>query len=145
MEDETGFRDFVRSRLPALSRSAYLLTGDHDQAQDLVQVALIRVARHWTRLIRSGDPTAYLRRTMYHEHVTRWRRRRTEVPLAAIADPTSSRDESAEVDQRLAVHTALRRLTPRQRAVLVLRYLEDLSEADTAAVLACSIGTPKGR
>ncbi|GAB3835203.1 sigma factor [Dactylosporangium cerinum] len=69
MDDEASFREFVSARIGRLSRVAFLLTGEHHAAEDLVQVTLIKVARHWPRVIRGGDPDAYVRRALYHEHV----------------------------------------------------------------------------
>jgi RNA polymerase sigma-70 factor (sigma-E family) len=139
-EDE-DFRDFVRSRTPALSRSAYLLTGDHHLAQDLLQSALAAAYQHWRR-IRDGNPEAYVRRTMHHTHISWWRRRRpTEVPVPTEDLPVPDTADRAAL--RLTVTAALRVLAARQRAVVVLRYFEDLTEVQTAEVLGCSVGTVK--
>jgi RNA polymerase sigma-70 factor (sigma-E family) len=140
--DDESFRDFVLARAPALSRAAYLLTGDHHLAQDLLQSALAATYQHWPR-IQAGSPEAYVRRAMHHTHVSWWRRRRpTEV---APPDETTAvvQDESETATTRLTVVAALRVLAPRQRAVIVLRYFEDLTEAQAAAVLGCSVGTVK--
>ncbi len=139
------FHDFVVHRSPALSRTAYLLTGDHQLAEDLLQSALARTYRHWRR-IRDGDPEAYVRRVMYHQQVSRWRRRRLTERLEA--EPGERRgggqpDHGDATALRLTLAAALRQLTPRQRAVVVLRFYEDLTEAQVAAVLGCSVGTVK--
>ncbi len=141
MGDEESFREFVRARTPALSRRAYLLTGDHHLAQDLLQSALATTYQHWHQVV-AGNPEGYVRRAMYHTHVSWWRRRRpTEVGHAA--DLPVPGDESESVTLRVSMATALRQLAPRQRAVIVLRYFEDLTETQAAAVLGCAVGTVK--
>ncbi|GIJ35365.1 SigE family RNA polymerase sigma factor [Micromonospora sediminimaris] len=138
------FHEFVVHRSPALSRTAYLLTGDHQLAEDLLQSALARTYRHWRR-IRDGDPEAYVRRVMYHQQVSWWRRRRFTERLEADPAPAQAGhpDPSDAAALRVTLAAALRQLTPRQRAVLVLRFYEDLTEAQVAAVLGCSVGTVK--
>ncbi|MGV9765349.1 SigE family RNA polymerase sigma factor [Micromonospora tulbaghiae] len=137
-----SFREFVVQRSPALSRTAYLLTGDHQLAEDLLQSALARSYRHWRR-IREGDPEAYVRRVMYHQQVSWWRRRRVAERLDATPAERGGGDHTDDTALRLSVVAALRRLTARQRAVVVLRYYEDLTEAQVAEVLGCSVGTVK--
>ena len=141
------FSEFVRSRTPALLRTAFLLTGDRHLAEDLVQDALARTHRALRRLADEGHYEAYTRTAMYHLHVSRWRRRRVaeSLPgeLAEAADPAG--DHAAGVDLRISLHQALVRLGPRQRAVLVLRYFEDRSEAEAAELLGCSTGTVKSQ
>jgi RNA polymerase sigma-70 factor (sigma-E family) len=128
-----------------LSAAAYLITGDRHLAEDLVQVALIRVASHWERIAGSGDPDAYVRRVMYTQHVS-WRRRRQVRALTyAVPPDPPGRDVMGELTSSLVVRQALARLAPRQRAVLVLRYFEDLTEAEAADVLGCSVGTVKSQ
>ncbi|MEU4526885.1 SigE family RNA polymerase sigma factor [Micromonospora ureilytica] len=136
------FHEFVVHRTPALSRTAYLLTGDHQLAEDLLQSALARTYRHWRR-IRDGDPEAYVRRAMYHQQVSWWRRRRLTERLEAQPTDRPGDDHSEATALRLSLVHALRGLTPRQRAVIVLRFYEDLTEAQAAAVLGCSVGTVK--
>ncbi len=136
--DEAGFDAFVAGRQAALSRTAYLLTGDHHLAQDLVQAALLQAARHWRRIHTS--PEAYVRRTMYHQNISWWRRRKVaETPLESYDAAVPAVDPTV----RLTLEQALRRLTPRQRTVLVLRYFEDLTEVQTAAELGISSGAVK--
>jgi RNA polymerase sigma-70 factor (sigma-E family) len=140
------FREFVRARLGRLSSAAYLLSGNHAEAEDLLQVALIKVARRWDRITAAGDPEAYVRKVLYHEHVGMWRRRRwMEQPVPDVPDRRATPDTSAGTVRRLVLKQALARLTGRQRAVVVLRYFEDLSEVDTARVLGCSVGTVKSQ
>jgi RNA polymerase sigma-70 factor (sigma-E family) len=146
VDDEASFREFVSSRIGRLSRVAFLLTGEHHAAEDLVQVTLIKVARHWRRVTRGGNPDAYVRRALYHEHVSSWRSRRHREVLAA--DPPerqAGRSESVDAVRRIVLRDALARLAPGQRAVIVLRYFEDLSEADTADALGCTVGSVKSQ
>jgi RNA polymerase sigma-70 factor (sigma-E family) len=146
MVDE-GFREFATARLGALSQLAYLLTGDHHAAEDLLQDALVVVARRWRRVSEADNPMAYVRQILYHEFISAWRRdryRRAELSSERLPEQPGG-DESTTVDRRLVLHRALRRLTPRQRAVIVLRFYEDLSEADAAAALHCSVGTVKSQ
>src|SRR5262245_50858817 len=141
------FASFVRARTSALLRTAFLLTGDQHLAEDLVQSALTRTHRAWRRLHESDHAEAYTRRAMYHLQVSWWRRRRLPESLSADL-PEPRRAVSADEDRtvvRLAVLEALRQLSPGQRAVLVLRYFDDLSEAQAADVLGVSIGTVKSQ
>ncbi|WP_312033770.1 SigE family RNA polymerase sigma factor [Actinoplanes sp. TBRC 11911] len=143
-EDE--FDTFVRARTHALLRSAYLLTGDQQLAEDLVQSALTRTHQSWKRLAHSGNAEAYARRTMYHLQVSWWRRRRVaEVLPERMPDRPGREDHAGEVSLRLALREALARLTARQRAVLVLRFFEDCTEREVADMLGVSIGTVKSQ
>ena len=137
-DDEAGFAEFVAGRQSALSRTAYLLTGDHHLAQDLVQAALLQAAKHWSHIHTS--PEAYVRRAMYHQNISWWRRRRiTETALKGYDGAAGAGD----TDLRLTLDQALTRLTPKQRTVLVLRFYEDLTEAETARTLGLSTSTVK--
>ena len=145
MPDDQTFDAYVRSRTHALLRTAYLLTGDQHLAEDLVQMALIRTHRAWTR-VRDGHPEAYTRKVMYHLQVAWWRRGR--VPETVGGEPPerpggSGADES--VVEQMAVRDALLRLRPRQCAVLVLRFFEDRTEAEAAEPLGISVGTVKSQ
>jgi RNA polymerase sigma-70 factor (sigma-E family) len=145
---DADFVEFVRGRTPALLRSAYLMTGDQQHAEDLVQSALARTYLAWGRVAGLGSAEAYTRKVMYHLQVDRWRRKRfAEAPYEAIeVDPvTKASDATDGAAARLDVARALARLTTKQRAVLVLRYFDDRTEADTAAVLGCSVGTVKSQ
>ena len=136
--DEAAFTEFVLARSAALTRTAYLLTSDHQLAEDLVQTALFKTARNWHRV---AEPEAYVRRILYTENVSRWRRRRH---LPEILTP--DHDEVAvppDADLQLTLEQALARLTPKQRRVLVLRYYDDLTEVETARVLGIGVGTVK--
>lgn len=135
------FTAWATARRLSLLRTAVLITGDHGRAEDLVQEALTKVAQRWARLA-DGHPEAYARQIIVRDNISRWRRTRLEV---ALAFPDSVRTTGAEVaaDRRLVLLDALNRLTDRQRAALVLRYLDDLSEADTATAMGVSTGTVK--
>jgi RNA polymerase sigma-70 factor (sigma-E family) len=132
------FTEWATAHQGRLTRSAFLLTGDLQRAQDLVQEALVRVAMRWSRL-RDGHPAAYARTIIVRENITWWRRHR-EVPIVVTHDLAAV---SSDPDAALVVQRSLARLTPRQRAVLVLRYFDDLTERETAEVLGVSVGTVK--
>jgi RNA polymerase sigma-70 factor (sigma-E family) len=138
------FAQFVVVRERALQRTAWLLTGDWALAEDLVQTALARSWPRWGRIRRRDDPEIYVRRVMVNTWST-WRRRRWrgEQASAALPDAPAPGDVAAELAVRIAVRTALGSLTNRQRAVLVLRVFDDLSEAQVAQVLNCATGTVK--
>jgi RNA polymerase sigma-70 factor (sigma-E family) len=145
--DDDGFHDFVHAQLARLSRVAYLLTGDHHAAEDLLQSALARVAARWQRVRRADDPASYVRRILYHEHVSLWRRSghlRREVPVEWMPEQRTP-DGTDHALRRLMLADALARLTRSQRAVIVLRFFEDLSEADAALALGASVGTIKSQ
>jgi RNA polymerase sigma-70 factor (sigma-E family) len=135
-----SFEAWVAARRHSFVRAAYLLTGDLASAEDLLHDSLVKVARRWGRL-RDGNPEAYLRRTMYHSHISWWRSRR-EVP---VAEPLGAAAQSTDVDRDLVIRQALMRLPTRQRAVIVLRYLEDVTEREAADVLGVSVGTVKSQ
>lgn len=144
----TGLAEFVAARGDELLARATLLTGSRAAGEDLLQASLERLMRHWRRM--HGDPEGYLRRTMYNLAIDEWRyrSRRPEVldsTLAERAEPPGVPDTADAVALRRTLVTALAGLPPRQRAVLVLRYWEELSEAEAeaAAVLGCSVGTVK--
>jgi RNA polymerase sigma-70 factor (sigma-E family) len=135
------FEQFVAARSAALLRSAYLLTGNHHDAEDLVQVALIKAVPAWSRI--TGDPEPYVRKILVRENISRWRRRRwREVHVADLPEPAAAPGVG---EDRLALATALDALAPRQRAVVVLRYYEDLTERETADLLGVSVGTVKSQ
>jgi RNA polymerase sigma-70 factor (sigma-E family) len=145
-QEPTGFRDFVAGRSPALLRTAWMLTGDAQLAEDLLQTALARTWPHWSR-IEAGHPEAYVRRVMVRTYGSWWRRAwRGETPVAEPPEPsTQAADAYRAVDDRAALAAALARLPRRQRQVVVLRYYDDLSERDVAAMLGCSAGTVKSQ
>jgi RNA polymerase sigma-70 factor (sigma-E family) len=138
------FEEYVAMRGQALQRTAYLLTGDWALAEDLLQTALARVYPRWSR-ISSDDPEVYLRRVLVNTWSSWWRRRwRGEVPTERLAD-TAGPDDYAAADRRGAVQAALARLPKRQRAVVVLRFHEDMTEAQVADALGISVGTVKSQ
>ncbi|GAA4937891.1 SigE family RNA polymerase sigma factor [Actinoplanes utahensis] len=143
---EDDFDSFVRARTHALLRSAYLLTGDQQLAEDLVQSALSRTHQAWKRLADPANAESYARRTMYHLQVSWWRRRRVaEVIPERLPDRPGPDDHAAAVSLRLTLRDALSRLTTRQRAVLVLRFYEDRTEREAADLLGVSVGTIKSQ
>jgi RNA polymerase sigma-70 factor (sigma-E family) len=140
------YERFVRARTPALLRSAYLLTGDQHLAEDLVQEALARTHRSWRRLVESGNAEAYARKIMYHTQVSVWRRRRVAEFFPGTLPDVVGRGTGDHADLttvRLALQRALGALTPRQRAVIVLRYFEDRTESEAAEMLGVAVGTVK--
>lgn len=141
--DRADFAEFVAARSGALIRLAYALTGDQYAAEDLLQTALMKAAARWERI--HTAPDAYVRQIMYREQVSWWRRRarRGETTMADPPDRLAVPVTSPEA--RLDLHQALRRLTAAKRAVLVLRYLEDLPEAQVADLLGCSVGTVRSQ
>ena len=139
-----SFEAFVAERSTALLRTAYLLTGSRPDAEDLLQTVLTKTYLSWDRVRDSEALDGYVRRIMVNTHTSLWRRRRLreqstdDVPeIAALGDAT------ADADLRDALWAALAGLSRRQRAAVVLRYWEDLSEAEAAAVLGVSVGTVK--
>lgn len=143
------FAAFVRGRQQSLLYGAILMTGDRQTAEDLLQEALIKLAERWDKVGR-GAETAYVRRTMYHDSISRWRKYGRE---HAHADPAEaagavaqlSHDPIGQWEAGAHVRQALQELPPRQRAVVVLRYYEDLSEEQIADVLGIAPGTVKSQ
>ena len=148
-ESFEGLDTLVAHRGGALLATATLLAGGAAAGEDLLQAALERVMRHWYRV--KDEPEIYLRRTIYHLAVDQWRARRrrpevlgkTETELEVAAEQAGQPDGTDTVHLRLALIQGLAQLPPRQRAVLVLRYWEQLSEAEAADMLGCSLGTVK--
>jgi RNA polymerase sigma-70 factor (sigma-E family) len=133
------FLAFCQARGSALFRVAYAIAANQHMAEDLLQTALERTARRWSQV---DDPEAYVRRTMYNECASWWRTwRRRETPVADPPDQPGSEDPTNDADLRRVLRSALVRLGPRQRAVLVLRYLEDLTEREVAEILGCTPST----
>ncbi len=134
-----AFDEFVLSRSPALLRTSFLLIRDEGRAEDLLQTALTKAWFAWGQI---EDPEAYVRRIMVTTSASWWRRRWTrESPSDQIPDRTAG----AAPDENHDLWVAIGHLPPRQRAVVVLRYLEDRTEADTADLLGCSVGTVKSQ
>ncbi len=140
-EARDSFTAWVAARRDPLLRSTYLLTGDRQRAEDLLQEALVKVARRWGKL-RDTNPDAYIRKVIYHDSISWWRSRR-EVPVAEVRDLVQQAGGAPE--HAMLVQQALARLTAKQRAVVVLRYVEDLTEVEAAAALGVSVGTVKSQ
>ena len=135
------FEAFVAARYDALLRTAYLLTGDHHDAEDLLQQSMVRAVGAWGRI--TGDPEPYVRTILVRQNVSRWRGRRWRE--LHTAEPPERGVSDDDADARIALHRALGSLAPRQRAVIVLRYYEDLTEVQTAEVLGIAVGTVKSQ
>ena len=139
-----SFSEFVRVRGTALHRTAFLLTGDWALAEDLLQTALAKAYPRWER-IEHGDPEPYVRAIVANTYATWWRRRwRGELPHAELPESPAP-DEWSGVDARAALTHALDRLPRRMRAVVVLRFHEDMTETAVAAALGISVGTVKSQ
>ena len=147
MADDRAVADlesFLAARGEPLLRAAVLLTGSREAGEDLLQAGLERLLRHWSAI--DGDPEGYLRRTLYNLAADGWRRQRAwrgRLRLLQHETATSVADGTSQVDARDALIRLLVRLPPRQRAVIVARYWEQLTEAETAEVLGCSVGSVK--
>jgi RNA polymerase sigma-70 factor (sigma-E family) len=138
-----AFDAMVDAHGKALLRTAYLLTGDAHLAHDLLQTALVKTWSRWPTLRDEGSAPAYVRTVMASTSVAWWRRRwRAEVPTGDVPE-TAGADAYDAVHQRDQIGRALATLTPRQRATVVLRFYEDLPEAEVATALGCSVGTVK--
>ena len=138
------FRSYVAARSAALLRTAYLLAGNRADAEDLLQTALAKTCLSWERIRDREAVDGYVRRVMVNTQTSWWRRRKVEeYPTGELPDRGGGRDLTADLDLHDALWTALAGLPRRQRAAVVLRYYEDLSEAETAAVLGVSVGTVK--
>lgn len=144
-QDEDAFRDFVVGRSPSYLRIAFLLTGDWGHAEDLLQTSLAKVYRAWGRLRDHENLDAYVRRVMVNTQTTWWRRAwKAEQPTGALPDSPGPNAVDAS-DDRDRLRRALLTLPARQRAVVVLRHYEDLSETEVARILGCSVGTVKSQ
>jgi RNA polymerase sigma-70 factor (sigma-E family) len=145
--DEQGreaFRGYVAARSPALLRTAFLLTGNRADAEDLLQTSLAKTYLAWDRIREREAVDGYVRRVMVNTQTSWWRRRRVdEYPTGELPERGTGRDATEDLALHDALWTALAGLPKRQRAMVVLRYYEDLSEAETAQVLGVSVGTVK--
>jgi RNA polymerase sigma-70 factor (sigma-E family) len=148
---DAEFREFMHGRWPAMVRLAYALTGDQGHAEDVAQTAFARAYASWPKVRRTGNPEAYVRRIVINENRNRFRKQRVAEQLTdAPPEPgpgtgPGSADATSQYDERSVLMAALRRLGPRQRAVVVLRYWLGLTEAEAAAELNCSVGTVKSQ
>ncbi|TDC20985.1 SigE family RNA polymerase sigma factor [Streptomyces sp. 8K308] len=141
LPDEEDFRSFMTARWPRLLRTAYFLTGNHHDAEDLVQTALARAASKWHRVRQADDPDAYVWRIVVNANVDRLRRFRIPEWLTNRFPDRHTSDASDQLIVRDELLAALAKLSALQRAVVVLRYLEDRSEAEVAALLGKRVGT----
>ena len=153
-QSRAAFEEFVAGSTASLLRTAYLVTGDAGHAEDLVQESLFKIARNWSRVVTMDSPVAYARRILINAALDDSKRRsrhRDELARHRLPDRPLSRPWESEIswgalagtDDRLELVRALGGLPPRQRAVLVLRYFDDLTEAEVASTLGCSLGTVK--
>ena len=142
-EPDEEFRSFMRARWSAMVRLAYTLTGDQGHAEDLAQTAFAKAYASWPRVIRAGNPDAYVRQIVINENNNRFRKRRVrELSTDNLPDTSIP---GIDLANRAALLDALKILGPRQRAVIVLRYWLDLTDAETATTLGCSVGTVKSQ
>jgi RNA polymerase sigma-70 factor (sigma-E family) len=142
--DDVSFQDYVASRGPGLTRLAYLLSGSHSDADDLVQAALAKTYARWSHISTLDSPDAYVRRMMANQQISWWRSRRRErlsdrMPEVAVPDMTAAH---ATAD---LLRETVRSLPPRQRAAVVFRYYEDLDDAAIADALGCSVATVRSQ
>ncbi|MFU8870421.1 SigE family RNA polymerase sigma factor [Micromonospora sp. SL4-19] len=145
VETERDFVSFVEARSHVLFRTALTLTGDRHQAEDLLQMVLAKALRRWKHI--HGSPEAYLRKAMYRQQVSWWRRagHGRELSTDRIPDNRAVPDPTARLDLHLALQDSLRRLAPKHRAVLVLRYLEDVPDNEIAQLLGCKPATVRSQ
>jgi RNA polymerase sigma-70 factor (sigma-E family) len=144
-EEISGFAALVEARSPALLRTAYVVVGDRQLAQDLLQEALVKAYVAWPRLRDTAKAEAYVRRTIVTTAIS-WRRRRSfhERPVELVPEEKNG-DETDRLATQDDLWEKVRALPPRQRAALVLRYYEDLTEVETAELMGCSVGTVKSQ
>jgi RNA polymerase sigma-70 factor (sigma-E family) len=149
--DSAAFAEFAAARSAALFRAAYLMVGDHGLAEDLLQEALTKTYVAWPRLRDVANAEAYTRKAITTTAISWWRRKswqaekpRDDVPEGPARDRSADEDAAAFAE-RDWLWAELQKLPPRQRAAIVLRYYEDLTEAQTAAALGCSVGTVKSQ
>lgn len=144
--DRDDYTSFVQSQWTPLFRTAYLLTGDYQLAEDLLQTTLTKVYLAWPKVSRTQHPSAYVRKMLSNQAVSWWRRKASSevsVREVTVADAVSFRDHGDTVAETHVVWEALSTLAPRQRAVIILRYYEDMSESEIADALGMSSGTVK--
>lgn len=141
--DEERFTEFVRANSASLFRTAYLMTGDYQRAEDILQSALVRVYQHWPRVDAMEWPVGYARKVVVTQTASWWRRRSSHESLLQPGDEPAWSGRVEEVAEHERVWNAVLTLPRRQRAVMVLRYYEDLTEAQIAKVLDMAPGTVK--
>ncbi len=146
--DTAAFAEFVAARSPALFRTAYVMVGDHGLAQDLVQEALTKTYVAWPRLREVDNAEAYTRKAITTTYISWWRRKawKAERPRDDVPDGGDLTSRAGvDVVDRAWLWGELQSLPPRQRAAIVLRYYEDLTEAQTAEAMGCAVGTVKSQ
>jgi RNA polymerase sigma-70 factor (sigma-E family) len=141
--DEDHFSAFVAANSATLFRTAYLMTGDYQRAEDLLQTTLVRVYQRWTRVEEMERPVAYARKVLVNQAISWWRRRSSHELPVLLRDERAWDGRLDDVGEHERVWAAVLSLPPRQRAVTVLKYYEDLSEAEIAATLDMAPGTVK--
>jgi RNA polymerase sigma-70 factor (sigma-E family) len=147
MREPDGFTDFVSGHQHRLQRTAFLLTGDWQVAEDLVQTALAKAWVHWSGIARADRPEMYVRRVIVTTFIS-WRRRRwwrNELAAEDLPEQQDRADLQAEAANRLVARKLLAALPARQRAILVLRFFDDLTEMEVAAMMGCTVGTVKSQ
>jgi RNA polymerase sigma-70 factor (sigma-E family) len=137
------FAEFVRAHSASLFRTAYLMTGDYQRAEDLLQTTLVRVYQRWSRVEKMDWPVGYARKVLASQVASWWRRRSSQESPMVLSDRPARGDLVEEVAEHERVWRAVWSLPARQRAVMVLRYYEDLSEAEIAETLSMAPGTVK--
>ena len=141
--DAPTFEEYAASAWPSLYRYAYLLAGNHADAEDIAQQTLLKAYRSWSRVERSDSPAAYLRQILTNTYLSQQRPKSRRLELLTDAPPESGHGPVGGPEERMALWPHVKSLPPRQRAVVVLRYYEDLSEQEIADVLECSRGNVK--
>ena len=142
-QERDSFREYVVGRSPALLRTAYLMTGNRSDAEDLLQTALAKTYLSWDRIRDRESVDAYVRRIMINTRTSWWRKRKVDEYASETLPEHPGRDATADADLHDALWKALAALPRKQRAMVVLRYYEDLSEAETAAIVGVTVGTVK--
>ena len=142
-DDEDRFAEFVRSHSASLFRTAFLMTGDYQRAEDLLQTTLVRLYQRWPRVAEMERPGGYARKVLVSQASSWWRKRSSSESPVVLLDQPARGDRMEELDEQQRVWQAVLTLPPRQRAVTVLRYYEDLSEAEIADTLSIAPGTVK--
>lgn len=141
--DEDRFTEFVRAHTASLFRTAYLMTGDYQRAEDVLQAALVRVYQHWPRVDAMDQPVGYARKVVVNQSVSWWRTRSSHESRLTMSDEPAWDGRVDDVAEHERVWNAVLSLPRRQRAVTVLRYYEDMTEAQIAETLAMAPGTVK--
>lgn len=144
-DDEAEFRNFAAANMRGLRRTAFLLCGDWHHADDVVQNVLTKLYRNWTRIQRHERVDAYVRTMVVRATFDRRRRLFWSRELTTAQMPETLVDDDAHVEDRMVLFAALDRMPPRQRAVLVLRFFNDLDVAETASIFGCTTGTVKSQ